>query len=333
MVDRGRIRVETVVSDKSTGAVERRIWQQRADFLASGKQDAHVVLDPYQGILSFGDGNQGCTAPSDAMVRVSYRATRGTEGNMALTTPRDRADAKRGTVLVNGKELPADLETSFPIPASGGSSGESLAEATTRAIRSMNNPQRCITLSDYERLAMETPGVKLARTKAIANLHPEFLCFHAPGMITLLVLPFLPKDRPAPSPALRRAVAAYLAPRRMLGTRVEIVGPQYVDVAVRARVRALANTDARQVSASIVQSINGFFHPLVGGPDGTGWPFGRDVYRSEVLQIIDESAGVDHVLSLELVDGAGKTSCGNVCVPLTALVAAGDHVIEIAPQT
>ena len=45
------------------------------------------------------------------------------------------------------------------------------------------------------------------------------------------------------------------------------------------------------------------------GRTGDGWPFGRDVVRSEVLQVIDDVPGVDHVVRLELRGPCG-VSCG-----------------------
>jgi hypothetical protein len=60
-----------------------------------------------------------------------------------------------------------------------------------------------------------------------------------------------------------------------------------------------------------------------------GWPFGRDVYRSEILQVIDGVAGVDNVLSLELIGDGGAAECGNLCVGAIELVAAGQHRIEV----
>jgi len=44
-----------------------------------------------------------------------------------------------------------------------------------------------------------------------------------------------------------------------------------------------------------------FLHPLSGGRFGSGWEFGRDVYASEVSELIESIAGVDHVESLRLV--------------------------------
>jgi hypothetical protein len=83
------------------------------------------------------------------------------------------------------------------------------------------------------------------------------------------------------------------------------------------------------VQQNVIAALNQFFNPLNGGPDGTGWPFGRDVYRSEVLQVIDEVVGVDHVLKLELIVEGCEAQCGNVCLGPTWLVAAGNHEIEI----
>ena len=176
---------------------------------------------------------------------------------------------------------------------------------------------------------MRTPGVQLARVTARANLHPSFPCFKAPGMITVMILPNLPGPRPAPSPGLRQTVAAYLNRRRIIGTRVEVVGPTYLQVAVRARVRAHAGVNKANLQQMIVATLNNFLHPLQGGPDRTGWPFGRDVYRTEILQVLDEVLGVDHVLALELLPEGCEPQCGNVCLSPTSLVTAGQHELEV----
>ena len=70
--------------------------------------------------------------------------------------------------------------------------------------------------------------------------------------------------------------------------------------------------------------------PRQGGPDGRGWPFGRDVYRSEILQLIDGVTGVDHVLELTLSAGSGEPSCGNLPLCPTWLVTHGEHQIEVS---
>jgi hypothetical protein len=47
------------------------------------------------------------------------------------------------------------------------------------------------------------------------------------------------------------------------------------------------------------------------------------------MQVIDEVSGVDHVLSLDLIAEGCEPQCGNVCLSPTALVAAGQHEIEV----
>jgi hypothetical protein len=68
---------------------------------------------------------------------------------------------------------------------------------------------------------------------------------------------------------------------------------------------------------------------LYGGPEGTGWPFGRDVYRAEMLEILDRTEGVDRVESMEFIVEGCQRHCGNVCLPANGLVAAGRHQIEV----
>jgi hypothetical protein len=216
-----------------------------------------------------------------------------------------------------------------PLPATGGAPAETLADATGRAVELMGARRRAVTLSDYEELAMQTPGAQLARAKAVANLHPSFPCLKAPGVITLIILPDMPGARPSPSFGLRRAVAAYLRRRRVIGARVEVVAPTYLEVAARARVSALAGVNKINLRERIVAALNEFLDPLRGGPERSGWPFGRDVFRSEILQVIDEVAGVDYVIALALVAAGCEPECGNVCLAPTWLVAAGQHEIEV----
>jgi predicted phage baseplate assembly protein len=217
-----------------------------------------------------------------------------------------------------------------PVAASGGGDAESLASAEGRVLETVELTDRAITLADYERLALATPGTSIARVAARANLHPGFPCFSAPGVVTVLVLPYLPLRRPEPSASLLRSVAGWLIPRRPIGTRVEVVGPEYRRITARAHVRALRGSVPQQVEAACVAALHAFFDPLSGGPEGSGWPFGRDVYRSEVMAVLDRTPGVDHVLSLALFSsGTSDPRCGNVCIGPLGLVDSGSHEISV----
>jgi hypothetical protein len=309
-----------------------RAWSRTDDFDNSGRADAHFSLEPMRGLVSFGNGERGRVVPKDAPVFVRYDSTRARAGDLPADRITTLADSPHNRAILGGSfgvlETRLDrIENS--LPTAGGTDAETLTHAIGRALESVNKTGRAVTLKDYEELARETPGTQLARVSARANSHPSFPCLNAQGIISVVALPYLPLDRPSPSAGLLAAVNDYLSPRRVIGTRVEVVGPVYKEVIVQAEVKALPHANRLEVGQRIIASLNRFFHPLQGGPDGSGWPLGRDVFRSEVLQVIDETPGVDHVNSLALASGCGEPQCGNLCLAANELVAAGAHQIEV----
>jgi hypothetical protein len=98
---------------------------------------------------------------------------------------------------------------------------------------------------------------------------------------------------------------------------------------VRATVHVRRGTSAAEARERIERALNAFLDPLKGGPDGLGWPFGRTVYRAEILQSIDGVPGVDHVSDLTLSAQGGAPQCGNITLCPTWLAAAAPHDIRI----
>jgi hypothetical protein len=320
-------------------------WNRVADFDSSTCKDFHFVLDPTAGSVTFGDGAKGRVPgklhlgpnPDEKCVIFAiYRETQAQQGNLAAKTITEVADSPHNHALlydstIDGwKKLKAQLDSiTNTLAASGGAAAETIAHASGRADALVETSKRAVTLADYEKLALATPGTRIARVTARANLHPSFPCLHAPGMITVIVLPYLPQGRPSPTPGLLAAVTAYLRRHRIIGTRVEVIGPTYTEVAVQATVQSKTGTNKGSLQQAIVNALNSFLDPLTGGPDGTGWPFGRDVYRAEIMKIIDEVSGVDHVVSMDLIGDHCHPTCGNVCLAPTWLVAAVTHAITV----
>jgi predicted phage baseplate assembly protein len=203
---------------------------------------------------------------------------------------------------------------------------DQLDKARVRALRA---PTRAINLLDIERLALDVPGTRIARARAWPSMHPAYPCLTTPGVVTLVIVPDQPHPTPAPGAGLTRAVRRYLDRRRVIAMRIEVVGPQYLDVHVQARVRINAFSDPVSVRERIRKALDDFLDARHGGPDGRGWPFGRDVYRSEILQLIDGVTGVDHLLALTLRAGTDEAQCGNVGLCPTSLASSGTHEIEI----
>ena len=308
-----------------------RRWTIRQDFDTSKRNDAHFLLDATRGIVSFGDGENGRTPPIGALLFAIYNSTRAELGNLPGHETMQFIDGPHNRALIPDFDNVVQQfeEISNAMSSLAGAAAETLDGAATRAIKLLNQTNRAVTLKDYERLALATPGTQLARAEARANRHPSVPCLKATGLVTLVILPNMPVPKPTPSAGLRRAVASYLQQKRVIGTRVVVVGPDYLEVSVRAKVKAFAGVARTNLQQKILAALNTFLHPLTGGPQGTGWPMGRDVYRSEIMQLIDQIVGVDNVVRLELVANGCGPQCGNICLGPTSLVTAGDHVIEV----
>jgi hypothetical protein len=109
-----------------------------------------------------------------------------------------------------------------------------------------------------------------------------------------------------------------------------VVGPQYVQVSVKASIQTEVGANLERVRESIVAALNNFLDPRHGGPDGLGWPFGREVSRSEILGVVRSVPGVEYVLSLALEADSGASQCGNLTLCRTAIATPGNHEITVA---
>ena len=90
-------------------------------------------------------------------------------------------------------------------------------------------------------------------------------------------------------------VVQYLEVRRLLTTRLHVVGPRQVKVAVHLTLYLQPDAVQKEVAVRAAEALQEFFDPLRGGPEQTGWPFGRAVYVSEVYALLDRVRGVDYV--------------------------------------
>lgn len=338
-------------------------WTARPDFDASARIDRHFVLDSVDGSIVFGNGESGRLPARGVAILASWRHTEGPAGNIAagnelafaespLNQPwlADFSAADRVALL--------GLRATSNVAAVGGRGREDLASVLGRVFetqhahrrlldlceehacssldevpqdetRAIRPPTRAVNLLDFERLALSVPATRVARARAWPAFHPGFGCLRAKGVVTVVVVPDRGDPRPRPSAGLLRAVRNHLDARRMITTRVEVVGPEYVEVQVEAEVVLCPHTDAERVRLEIGARIDAFFDPRSGGPRGLGWPFGRDVFRSEILQLIDEIAGVDFVSELRLRADSSEATCGNIPLCPTQLVSSGEHTLRV----
>jgi hypothetical protein len=202
----------------------------------------------------------------------------------------------------------------------------SLDDLALDVVRRLGVPERAVTALDFERRALASEGTSLWRARALTDVDPRLPGLIADGCITVAVVPWLPVDRPEPTPELLARIRADLVTARTVGTRVFVAGPDYARVGVRATLRLLPGARSDAVIVAGNDAVERFLHPVTGGPLGRGWPFGRPVRRSEVLQLLDELPGVDRVEGLVLVrekDDGSTEECGDLTLCPIELVLAG----------
>jgi len=306
-------------------------WQEVAEWDRVGAHDPRYRVDYEGGRVETGNGLRGVVPPADWTLQLEYRTGGGPAGNVdAGTLSRIPASSRNAARVASWLAVSPTLSVGQPYAAFGGASAETLQHAQARAIDAVTTAQKAVTLDDFATLARRAPGVPVGRAYALAAHHPGLPCSPASGCVTVVVVPDCPGPRPMPGPDLLSAVDRFLERRRLVTTDVHVVAPHYVDVVVHATLHLWADADPSGIAQSAQRVLDEFFDSLVGGPNGTGWPAGRGVYRTEVMALLATLAGVSRVTGLGLqVDGETSPRCGNVDLCPTDLVASGSHRIAI----
>jgi predicted phage baseplate assembly protein len=299
-------------------------WQEVEDLFGSGPDDTHFTLQRSTGKLRFGDGTRGRIPVANPRRRANIRALeyrvggglRGNVGAGAIVVLQTSVDGIDQAGVTN-------LQA-----AGGGSDEETLAAASARAPHTLKSRDRAVTASDYEELALRL----VARAKALPLSHPQFPGVEVPGVVSVLVVPAVDTAKnpaPTPSEGTLRAVCALLEERRTVTTELYVVGPRYREVTVTAELVADDDADLGVVKQAVSAAVSGYFDPLAGGEDGTGWPFGGSIFYSRLYRrlLID---GVNRIVSLTLeLDRDEYAACEDVPLSPGYLLKNGEHVIEV----
>jgi len=300
-------------------------WKEVADFDVSTPIDPHFTLESLKGEIRFGDGLWGKIPPKDTEIRViEYEVGRGERGNLNANS----------NWVVKEKDLSGLIEeiSNFK-PATGGTDEESIDEAFERFIRDLRVPYRAVTSEDFEYIARETPGLRVAQAKAIPNFN-SISNTEEEGTVTVVVVPFSPlntfENTPEPSTDFINAVDKHLNKHRLLGTFVCVVPPKYIKVKVQVTLGISKGFSETEIRKKVIGKLELFLHPIKGDFSGKGWPVGKNVYRSEIYQLITEIEGVDFVEKIEICDTKGaKLEKGDLTLPSISTVYSGEHSVEI----
>ena len=226
-----------------------------------------------------------------------------------------------------------------------------LDTAIRETITALRERYRAVTCEDYEYLVLRqwpqseaarelsAQGIRVARVRCFAQrnleqtettdtLRVRSATDDCPGHISVVVIPRFTEElnqeqQRQLTEKLHTALWRFLDGRRLLTTRHHVVGPEYITIGISAILYLREDTTPLAVSREAERKLRSFFHPLTGGKDGRGWPFGRGVYASEIYALLDSIAGVD------FVRGVSRRLPGEVPQPFTTIQILEHQLVKI----
>jgi predicted phage baseplate assembly protein len=308
------------VSDEEEGW---QAWSEVSEFSQSRPDDRHFTLDAVAGEVTLGPAvrtpaggiaHYGAVPPKGSVLRLRrYHTGGGSPGNVA-----------KGALRVSRTPIPFVGRIENRRAASGGVDGEGVEEAKIRGPIVLRTLGRAVTAEDYEQLAREA-APEAARVKAVPAAAPEDA-----GGVRVLLVPAaaddeegrLPFEQLVPSADMMRAVAAHLDLRRTIGARVVIEPPYYQGVTVVATLRTRPWADPTRLQKTATRALYAYLHPITGGLEGTGWPFGRPVHMGEIYALLQRIPGTELVEDIRLF----------AANPLTAQRGQAAQRVDVAPN-
>jgi len=164
-------------------------------------------------------------------------------------------------------------------------------------------PQRAVTRADLEQLSRNAAAAHYrgdVRTFCVAGAYIEKTdrgthVHSRAADYTVVVVP--PDDPFAPQDARTLAeIRAALLPKCLLGTRLHVIDTAYVTIAARATIRTAVTRTGEEWRTLAQKQLDAYFaRDPRAGADEAGWPFGRPIYTSDVMDALLRLDGVDSV--------------------------------------
>ncbi len=314
---------------------DQQDWTEVPHFATSGPDDRHFRVDAYAGEVQFGPAirgaggglvRHGAVPPVGAVLRLhTYRTGGGQAGNVA-----------RGQIRVLKTSIPYVSRVENRTPAIGGAEAETLADAKARGPLLLRSRGRAVTAEDFEELARDV-APDAARVRCVAE-------DGAGAGVRVLVVPHVASDEVGrieradldPPWQILERISNSLDERRLVGTRLLVQPPDFLWLTAVVSVSSRPRFDPAEVRTEVLRALYRLYHPLFGGPDGTGWPFGRSVQSHEVHAALARISGVDMSREVQVAlypaeadTGRRSAAVERMDLPDTGLVYSFDHQVRV----
>lgn len=283
-----------------TGA-DQTSWSSVDHFGGQDSSSLCFHIDPVAGEVVFGpavregDGTltqYGAIPPKGApLVMTAYRTGGGTAGNVG-----------RRQIKVLKTSVPYVARVENRRAAVGGAPAETIDGAKSRGPMLLRARGKAVTAQDFEQLTLEV-APELARAHCLTAADES-----EAGLVRVLIVPnasgdefgLIRRDELDPLADTVERVRAYLDQRRVIGTRLVVEPPAYRGVTAVVALGALPGFDPDRVRTEALIALNRLLNPIVGGPDGKGWPIGRALQVHQVSAALAWVPGINMARRIEV---------------------------------
>lgn len=263
-------------------------WSQVKDFDCSGPEDLHFVVE--HGSILFGDGVRGKIPAGRIQIgRIVF--TLGAGGN-----------SKAGSIRESRLGPGAVVNNEWDV--TGGTDEETQESAITHFWDRQCRGHRAVTWADYEELIMLIPGLPIEDCRVYSR-NPE------QREVTIAVKPYTEDGYGRLNLAYEKNLYRYLEEKRLIGTRLVLVSPEYCDLEVVCV--AVGKIQYRNALETVEKEIAAWVRNK---------KFGEGVRYEELKGMIGTLPCIRHVESLWLNTKAGarRNQFGDILVPPNGIV-------------
>jgi hypothetical protein len=242
-------------------------------------------------------------APSNTTLVINYIVG----GGVTANAPANTITGIKFATLTGGDTNLGNISVNNPLPASGGSDGDTVEELRQNSLRAFNEQGRLVTLQDYIVRSYSLPRTlgSIAKVYAVQDQlssiasTTDIILDSNPLSISLYVLAYdLNKKLINSSITLKENLKNYLSEYIMLTDAVNIRDAFIVNIGLEYEITTYPNEIARDVLFRCKTELISFF-------DITKWNINQPINLSDIYLLLDKVKGVQTVQNVRVINKAG----------------------------
>jgi hypothetical protein len=248
----------------------------------------------------------GITQTANTTLFVKYRVGGGLDTNLgqgAINTLGIVNATINGANAATNTSVRSSLTVTNPVPALGGKNEPSVEEIRNLVRYNFSAQNRAVTIKDYQSRISLMPG----------QFGAPFRCgvFEEQNKIQIYILGLDNNGKltNTSTSTLKNNIASYLSEYRMLNDYIEVTDAKIVNISFQVDLFVDKQYSQSQIITQVITTINSYM-------DINKFEMGQNIYLSNLLEAINNVAGVLNVIDLRVYNlVGGKYSINEITQP------------------